>query len=241
VLCTLTREPKGFPFGSLVAFASDDGGGPLLLLSNGAEHTQNLAAAPAASVLVVDRAAPPGGGPGGASAKAGDALALARATIIGTCARLGDEAMMREAREAFVSVHPETSSYAALKEFAMYRLTPVEARYIGPFGRASDVRLADYSAAEPDPLFDVEAGIIEHMNEDHPDAVLAYARAFGHIDGATRALITSLDRYGFELLAVTDDGEKRARISFAEDVTSTDIARRAFVALVRDARATLTP
>ena len=53
VLSTLAREPKGFPFGSLVAVACDEDGQPLLLLSALAEHTQNLEVAADASLLVV--------------------------------------------------------------------------------------------------------------------------------------------------------------------------------------------
>ena len=121
----------------------------------------------------------------------------------------------------------------------MYRLEPTSVRHVGGFGRVAWVTTVDYMDAEADPLFEVEAEMIAHMNDDHPDAVLAYARAFGGITTASRALMTTIDRYGFELLAVTEDGEKLARIPFADDVTSTESARRAFVALVRDARTAL--
>jgi putative heme iron utilization protein len=103
------------------------------------------------------------------------------------------------------------------------------------------VSQADYSSAGADPLAAAEATMVEHMNDDHPDAVLAYARAFGCIMSATRALITTIDRYGFELLAITPDGEQRVRVGFHGDIMSTEDARRAFIALARNARAQLSP
>lgn len=227
-LCTIAREPEGFPFGSLVAVACDGSGRPLLLLSGLAEHTQNLHASPSASILVTAAA--------GASA---DPLAHARATIVGRCTKVDDEVGARAARDAFIAAHPSAATYASFKDFAMYRLEPAGVRYVGGFGRMSWVAPRDYAAAEPDPLAAHEAGILEHMNDDHHDAVLAYARALAGVDGATRALMVAIDRYGFDVLAVTPDGDRRARISFTDDVTSPDGARRALVALVQKARAAL--
>ena len=40
-LCTIAREPAGFPYGSFVTFAID-AGNPVLLISEMAEHTKNL-------------------------------------------------------------------------------------------------------------------------------------------------------------------------------------------------------
>ena len=251
VLSTLAREPKGFPFGSLVAVACDEDGQPLLLLSALAEHTQNLEVAADASLLVVgDTTHFPGVGASREAAGAGegeraaraarDALALPRVTLLGPCTRVGEEDAARFARDIFLAAHPEATAYAGFKDFAMYRLAPVGLRYVGGFGRMSWVSAAEYARAEPDPLAASEATMITHMNDDHPDSVLAYARALAHIDGATRALITSIDRYGFDLLAVTPDGERRARIPFPDEVESTDGARRALIALVRDARTALT-
>jgi heme iron utilization protein len=228
-LCTLARDPEGVPFGSLVALASDAAGRPLLLLSELAEHTRNLHGSPRASILVT-----------AAATGADDLLAHARVTLVGSCARIDDDASTRAARDTFLAAHPSAATYASFKDFAMYRLDPSAVRYVGGFGRMSWVDPADYAAAEPDPLAPHEAGIVEHMNDDHHDAVLAYARALAGIDAATRAQMLAVDRHGFDLVAVTPDGERRARVSFPEDVTSPDAARRALIALVQKARATLT-
>src|SRR5437764_12691687 len=53
-LCTIARDPAGFPYGSLVTVAIDELGRPLLLLSTLAEHTGNLQARSDASVLLTE-------------------------------------------------------------------------------------------------------------------------------------------------------------------------------------------
>lgn len=268
MLSTLARDPKGSPFGSLVALACDEHGCPLLLVSDLAEHTQNLRASPEASILVVGEPVPLSLGsdppariapastvaaPRSAAASPSssavvtspsapshhrDPLALPRATLLGSCARIEEEAA-RSARATFLAAHPEAAAYATFKDFAMYRLAPVGVRYVGGFGRMSWVSREDYARAEPDPLAPSEASMIAHMNDDHPDSVLAYARAFADVGSATRALLTAIDRYGFDLLAITPEGEQRARIPFAAAVHTSDEARRAFIDLVRVARAKL--
>jgi heme iron utilization protein len=96
-----------------------------------------------------------------------------------------------------------------------------------------------YGAASPDPLAPHAAGILSHMNEDHAEAVVAYARAFGRLPAATSATMTAVDCYGFELTAATPDGPRAARVAFEQPVATTDEVRKAMVALVKDARARL--
>ncbi|MEZ4300752.1 MAG: DUF2470 domain-containing protein [Polyangiaceae bacterium] len=232
-LCTHARDPAGYPFGSLVALACDGRGHPVFLLSGLAEHTRNLTASPQASVLVL------GGGP--ASGPTPDPLASPRATLIGECTPVAEEGFARFARETFLAAHPSAATYATFKDFAMYMLVPTAVRYVGGFGRMSWIDQADYLAAEADPLAASADGILEHMNDDHPDAVLAYARALAGIDDVSRALMVDIDRYGFDLLALTPEGDRRTRIPFDTDVTSSEEARQALIALVKTARTRLAP
>ncbi|MBK8253113.1 MAG: DUF2470 domain-containing protein [Polyangiaceae bacterium] len=226
-LCTVLSDPPGYPFGSLTATCVDEQGRPLFLLSELAEHTRNLHTNPNASLLLTEADAPGG---------AADPLARARVTLVGHCERVGEEGGAREARAAFLAHHPSAGTYAAFKDFAIYRLTPLKIRYVGGFGRMSWVTAEQYLAAQADPLAPSAASIIEHMNGDHPDALLAYARAFAGVADPSRALMVSIDRYGFELCIVSPEGDTRSRISFREDITSPDAARRALVALVKEAR-----
>ncbi len=223
-LSTIAREPAGYPYGSLVTVAIDPLGRPLLLLSDLAEHTTNLAGRTEASMLIAE--------PVGAHS---EPLALGRVTLLGACARVGDEERGR-VREIFLERHPRASGYVDFKDFAFHRLEPAALRYVGGFGRMSWVTAEDYRAAEPDPLLEAAPGILAHMNGDHADANLAYARALTGIGDATGATMTAVDRYGFELAVVTPGGPRATRIAFDEEATTADQVRRAMVALVKRAR-----
>jgi hypothetical protein len=222
----MDRDPSGFPYASLVTVAFDPRGRPLMFLSDLAEHTQNLKAHAEASVLVTD---PLDAHP--------EPLAASRLTLIGPCAKLTDEAERAAARETFLTKHASARYYIEFKDFAFYRLDPIALRYVGGFGRMSWVTCDDYAAAEPDPLVDAAAGILSHMNEDHADAVLAYATSLAKIDGATKATMTAVDRYGFEMTVIAGDAPRAVRLAFDEPVATSDEVRRAMVELVKRARA----
>jgi heme iron utilization protein len=227
-LATLATDPAGFPYASLVTVAIDAQGRPLLFLSTLAEHTRNLLARPEASVLLTE--------PLGAHDQP---LALGRVTLLGPCAAVGPDERA-SVRELFLAQQPSAAYYVDFSDFAFYRLEPSALRYVGGFGRMSWVSAEDYRVAEPDPLADAAAGILSHMNDDHADAVLAYAKAFAGIERAERATMTAVDRYGFELAATTPEGPRAGRIAFDEPVGNTDEVRRAMVALVKRARAAAT-
>ena len=225
-LCTIAREPEGFPSGSLVTIAIDAAGRPLLLLSTLAEHTRNLHAEKNASVLLTE------------PLDAHDQpLAVGRVTILGPCTLVPD-AERAAVRETFLAQQPSSSYYVDFKDFAFYRLEPSSLRYVGGFGRMSWVAADDYRVAEPDPLADDAAGILSHMNDDHGEAMLAYAHVLAGVPDATSVTMTAVDRYGFELATLTPVGPRAVRLAFDAPVTTNDEVRRAMVALVKRARAT---
>jgi putative heme iron utilization protein len=227
-LSTLAREPQGFPYGSLVTVAVDALGRPLLLLSELAEHTGNLHAHEEASVLLTE---PLGGHD--------QPLALGRVTLLGRCTKV-IAAERASVREVFLKQQPSAAYYVEFKDFAFYRLEPSALRYVGGFGRMSWVTAEDYRDAEPDPLAAAAAGILKHMNDDHADAVLAYARALAGIADATGATMTAVDRYGFELAVSTPKGPRATRLEFDAEVAAADDVRRVMVAMVKRARAAST-
>lgn len=217
-----TVESAGHPYVSLVAFAMD-GTDPVFLISKLAEHTKNLAADPRASLLIAEDLT-------------SDSLANARVTLLGSCRRLDDAGAVRD---AFLAAHPSAERYVGFADFAFYRLEVERLRYVGGFGRMSWPDAHDWRAAEPDPIAPHAAGIIEHMNDDHADALVAYARAFTKATDATSAIMTAVDRYGFDMRVVTADGDAPARLAFDPPITTPTEAREALVAMVRDARGKL--
>jgi heme iron utilization protein len=224
-LATVALDPAGFPFGSLVAYAVDDVGRPLLCLSDLAEHSRNLGADPRASLM----AAAEGGG---------DPLALARVTVLGSVVELHGEACA-DALGTYRDRHPD-AFYAAFADFRLYRLDVASVRYVGGFGRMSWVSADDHAAAEPDPLHPHVAGIVEHMNDDHADALVAYCRVFGGRAATERAEMVGVDRYGFTMVAAdagSDEGTA-VRIPWGRRVDTVREVRAATIELLREARAT---
>ena len=129
--------------------------------------------------------------------------------MLGTVVELrGDE--RSAALDAYRDRHPD-AFYAAFDDFRLYRLDVASVRYVGGFGRMSWVSADDHAAAEPDPLRRHAAGIVEHMNDDHADALVAYCRVFGGRPATASAEMVGVDRYGFTMLAVDEgaDGPRR--------------------------------
>ena len=218
----------GFPFGSLVAYAVDDVGRPLLCLSDLAEHSRNLAADRRASLMASETTSTATG--------AVDPLALARVTVLGTVVELRDD-LRAAALHTYRERHPD-AFYAAFGDFRLYRLDVSSVRYVGGFGRMSWVSADDLATRSPDPLRPHVAGIVEHMNDDHADALVAYCRVFGRRQATERAEMVGVDRYGFTMLATDVGGTDRTavRIPFGAQVDSVGEVRAAMITLLQEAR-----
>ena len=219
-LSTLAFDPEGYPYGSFVTVAFD-GGNPVFLISAIAEHTRNLERDPRASLMVAE---------GGAA----DPLANGRVTLLGPCRRV--EGNGASARAAFLATHPNSAYYADFRDFSFWKLEVTHVRYIGGYGRMSWVSKEDWRAAAPDPISPSAAGIIAHMNADHADAMVLYCQAFSKATEITSASMTAVDRYGFEMSAVTGEGPRPIRLAFAAPVSTPDDVRAALVAMVQEAR-----
>jgi heme iron utilization protein len=222
-LCTVAREPEGYPYGSFVTFAIDEGH-PVFLISALAEHTRNLVADARSSLLVAENVA-------------ADPLANARVTLLGRCVTVESEPERESARRAFLAAHPNAAYYAGYGDFSWWRLTVESVRYIGGYGRMSWVSREDWYASRPDPMAEHAPGILEHMNADHAAALLDYCRKFTRAVDATAARMTSVDRYGFEMSAATGRGPRPVRLAFSRPISTPDEAREELVALAKKARA----
>ncbi len=220
-LCTIAADYSGHPYGSFVTYALDDGN-PIFLISALAEHTKNLELDPKASLLIAE------GGEG-------NPLALGRITLIGNCTKVPDSERPR-LKEIFISKHESAKFYVDFGDFSFYRLQVDSVRYIGGFGRMSWVDQSSWSTAQPDPLLEQSSGIIEHMNDDHTDAMLILCQKMSRAVDSTEAVMTGIDRYGFEMSAVTGEGPRPIRLGFENEAHTSDEARIEIVALVKKAR-----
>jgi len=217
-----TLDPKdGSPIATRTATATDIDGAPLILVSRLSAHTGALDADPRCSLLL--------GEPG-----KGDPLAHPRITLACRAQRLerGSEAQLRAARR-YLARHPKAALYADFPDFGYFRLDPVSASLNGGFGKAYALTRAQLLSepAVSAALAQSEAGAVEHMNDDHADAISIYARAYaGAPDGKWR--LTGIDPDGIDIA----DGDDVRRVLFPAPLADASQMRVALVELVRNGR-----
>lgn len=81
--------------------------------------------------------------------------------------------------------------------------------------------------------------IVAHMNEDHGDSVLGYARHLGARPAATAATIAALDPEGMDLVVTEPAGDVAVRISFSPTLADATDAHNTLVRLARESAAAL--
>jgi heme iron utilization protein len=222
MLSTLSRRHAGYPFGSLMPYAPDDSGRPLLLISGLAMHTKNLEADPRASLFVAE------------SSATEDPLAAGRVTLMGTAIRV-PPAERTTVRAAYLDRHPGASNWVDFEDFAFWRLDLLDVYWVGGFGAMDWLVVGDYAGARPDPLRDAATDIMEHMNQDHHDALLTMARALAH-EEAEEARMVGVDRLGFKLRLRSGARLHSCRIAFPREVTSAPGCREVLIEMLRESR-----
>ena len=221
-LSTLSRKQPGFPFGTVMPYGLDAGGRPIFLISTMAMHTQNLQADPRASLLVTQPDA------------SGDPLGASRVTLVGNALSI-PQPEISEARTLYLERYANAKYWVDFEDFSFFRMEVLDVYYVGGFGVMGWVQASDYNQAQPDPLADSAAAIIEHMNADHKDALILLARTCSGID-SQEAAMTSVDRLGFHVRLTTPDGMKGSRIAFLREVKNAGEARKVLVEMVQKAR-----
>ena len=224
-LGTLSRRHPGHPFVSVMPYAPDERGRPLVLISGLAMHTQNLDADPRASLLV-------------AQSGHEDPLAMARVTLMGRAGRL-PASERGAAREAYLARHPNAVHWVDYGDFAFWRLDLTDVYFVGGFGAMDWLTAGGYEAAGADPLADAASGIVQHMNADHADALVLYARVWGS-PAAEAAEMTAVDRLGFRLRVRTADGLQGCRVAFPREVRDAGQCRRVLIEMLEECRARAT-
>jgi len=220
-LSTLSRKQPGFPFGSVMPYGLDDHGRPIFLISTMAMHTQNLQADPRASLLVTQQDTE------------GEPLGASRLTLLGNVLPV-PKPELAEARKLYLGRHANSKYWVDFEDFSFYRMDVVDVYYVGGFGVMGWVSTSDYGRSQADPLADSMAGIIQHMNADHKDALVVLARTFAHID-STEATMTAVDRLGFHVRLKTAEGMRGTRIAFPREISNPGETRKVLVEMVQHA------
>jgi hypothetical protein len=227
VLSTASRRAEGWPFGSIVPYALDGRSRPLIYVATLAEHYKNLSHDPRTSLLVSEvqgRASDHQLG-----RRTSDVQAFGRITIMARAEEVPEEDRA-DARARYRFRVPSAQGYQDTHNFKFFRLVPDRVRYIGGFGSIHWIEGASFTV-DPglDPLRDVAAGAIDHMNEDHVDALRSLLRCHFGVD-ATAVRMTGLDQRGLWI-----EADDHYRVEFPRVATPNDL-RQVMVETVRQAR-----
>lgn len=217
VLSTISLDVPGYPFGSIVPYASDAQGRPVILISGIAQHTKNILADHRVSLTLAE--------------DADDAQAAGRVTILGD-ARAVPAEEVEAVKARYERRFPASAAYHQQHDFAFFRIEPVRVRYIGGFGRIHWVEADAFCRANPFAGAS-ETGMVEHMNDDHVDAMRDYCRLYHfRCEDRDTPKVAGIDAEGFELRV----GKRLLRIEFETPAKDAKDVRMAMVALARRAR-----
>lgn len=154
---SLATLMDGAPYASLATVALDHDMAPILLLSQLADHTRNLIADDRVSLLLdgTDGHPNPQTGP--------------RVSLSGRAERRDGDARLKA---RFLALHPGAALYAGFADFAIWRVRPERAHFVGGFGRAvwfdAPFGLDPALAAA---LTEDEAAVVAQTNERHAAAL----------------------------------------------------------------------
>lgn len=215
-----TLEPEtGHPLASRATMATMMDASPILLLSDLSSHTAALRKDARCSLLI------------GESGK-GDPLAYARMTVLCTAKALerGSKAHGR-ARTRFLNRHPKAALYIDFGDFHLFQLAIERISLNGGFGKAyaldaGDVMLLNHSGL--DDFYEIEAGVLQHMNDDHSAALAHYGSAIGG-EKDKNWKICGIDPAGIDLMS----GEHSLRVAFADILKTTQDIRPMLVSMAK--------
>ena len=215
-LATAMQDDQ-WPYASLVMIATSYDGSPLLLISELAEHTQNILKDQRCGLLV--------DGTTGLDTP----LTGSRITLTGNLQKTEDPGSLQR----YIRRHADAEIYAGFADFALYRMIVDRVHMVSGFGEIHWIggEAFKFNADTTTALAASEADIIEHMNDDHDDAVALYASKLLDLPPGDWRL-TGVDPEGCDLRSKG----AVARLEFERIVSDAEQARAELVKLVKKAR-----
>ncbi|WP_207485880.1 HugZ family pyridoxamine 5'-phosphate oxidase [Arenibaculum pallidiluteum] len=216
-LATAQADAAGWPLPSLVLVGFDLDAAPLLLVSDLAEHARNIKADDRLGLLF------------DGTAGLAEPLTGPRVSVLGRA----EPAEEPRLAERYLARHPGARFYAGFGDFRFLRVRIERAHLVAGFGRIHWIDGRDILLPRPltEGLAQSEAGIVEHMNEDHADAVDLYANELLGRGGEGWRMV-GIDPEGCDLRREAE----LARLEFDTPVTDPKAARTELVRLVNHAR-----
>lgn len=208
VLSTISIDVPGYPFGSVTPYCVDDRSRPVIYISHIAQHTRNIIADSRVSLTVVD-----------GNGDSDDVQAQGRVTCIANARPIGQG--QAYIADRYFRYFPSARQYDQTHDFSFFRLELVRIRFIGGFGQIHWVEPAEFMAANP--FSEAEAlQIIQHMNNDHPDALRHYC-------AGDAAEMIGIDANGFDVRTAG----RKVRFTFDTPIRNMAEARQALVAMAK--------
>ena len=239
VLSTLSvkAEINEFPLSSVVPFAIDYDGKPYILIASIAAHTKNLMTNQKSS-LFISHPNPEG-----------DPQSYWRACLVGKFKEVvvandagnhSDDVVevTVEDQEAMLTRYkaqvPNADAYLKTHNFSFWLMDEIiSIRYIAGFGKICWIDGEEYLSAAVQPsLEEVKSGSIEHMNEDHVDAMVDIYNAHFGKNSAT-VHMDNLDSRGIFLQCM--ESNHRVYVPYGKTITSDEL-RVSIIDLVKQAR-----
>jgi putative heme iron utilization protein len=220
-----TLDPEsGRPVCTRVGMSTMIDGTPTILISAMTAHAKGLRHDPRCSLLI--------GEPG-----RGDPLAHARMTVQCTGVEIERGSPEEEGIASRYLAHsPKAKLYVGLGDFRFFRLDVESVSLNGGFGRAYNLKrdeILSLGSVNAD-LAAMESGAVEHMNEDHFEAVSLYARHYCKApDGNWKML--GLDADGIDLA----NGDDLRRVFFPQPIREMADMRGLLVRMATEARQAL--
>lgn len=222
LLSTISTKFDGYPFGSVAPFVLGHDCQPVILISSIAEHTKNISSNPKVSLLVFSGS--------------DELQANARLTLLGKAIKIEKDDAHLRAR--YLRYLPQAASYFDMHDFAFYRIHITQARYIAGFGKMGWLSSDDLLNSDPTanvPLAEQETAIIEHMNADHADSLIAYCKHFHQIDTSNVKML-GIDSDGFDVQTTNGKEVKILRFAFEQTIYDAQSARSALVQMSKLAK-----
>ena len=216
ILSTHSAKFEGYPFGSVAPYVVDHQGMPVILISSLAEHTKNIIHNAHVSLVVFNNES--------------DLQANARLTLLAKTEQTDKQNDLLRTR--YLRYIPQAETYFDAHDFSFYTLHITHGRYIAGFGKMGWVEGDDFQIPS-NPLFTEEAGILEHMNQDHIENLKAYCQHFHQITPSSVEMI-GIDSLGFDIRAAPD---QTLRIHFDQPISNAQEARTALVSMAKLCRA----
>ena len=217
-----TLDPKsGWPLATRVGMSTDFDGTPVILISRLAAHTTALLKDPRCTLLA--------GQPG-----KGDALAHARVSVSANVREIDRDTVEDQRIDyRYVTHQAKAKLYHRLGDFRYFRLEPTAVALNAGFGQAFVLKPKDIlvESAAHDELAATEAGCIEHMNNDHAEAVRLYAEHFAKAPAGNWKMV-GIDAEGMELA----DGDEVRRVWFDAPLESAEDMHKVLVRMAGEAR-----